>query len=182
MHIFCIGNNVASNSELLREIDKRGHLIGNHSWSHERWFDLYPSEKMKEEIEKTNKAIFETIGKKTRLFRPPYGVTNPSLKKALKSFDFYNIGWNIRSFDTINDRTVMEYKAPKQDVDIESGKGTKEAAEYDEYRVEFDMDGTPADGDVISENIKKEIIEEASEIPEQKIKRAGGGVAYMLGE
>ncbi len=44
------------------------------------------------------------------------------------------------------------------------------------------MDGTPADGDVISENIKKEIIQEASEIPERKIKRAGGGVAYMLGE
>ena len=87
-----------------------------------------------------------------------------------------------KSFDTINDRTVMEYRAPKKDVDPEKRKTISEGAEYDEYRVEFDQDGTMADGDVISENIKKEIIEEASEIPERKIKRAGGGVAYMLGE
>ena len=44
------------------------------------------------------------------------------------------------------------------------------------------MDGTPADADEISEIVKKEIIEEVPEIPEKKIKRAGGGVAYMLGE
>ena len=87
-----------------------------------------------------------------------------------------------KSFDTINDRTVMEYRAPKKDADPDTETFLKEGAEYDEYRVEFDVDGTPADGDVISENIKKEIIQEASEMPERKIKRAGGGVAYMLGE
>jgi hypothetical protein len=87
-----------------------------------------------------------------------------------------------KSFDTINDRSIMEYRAPRKDVDPDSEKFLKEGAEYDEYKVEFDMDGTMGDGDVISENIKKEIIQEASDIPERKIKRAGGGVAYMLGE
>ena len=87
-----------------------------------------------------------------------------------------------KSFDTINDRSVMEYKAPRKDADPETRTTIDEGAEYDEYRVEFDRDGTMADGDVISENIKKEIIQESSEIPERKIKRAGGGVAYMLGE
>jgi len=87
-----------------------------------------------------------------------------------------------KSFDTINDRSVMEYKAPRKDADPETRTTIDEGAEYDEYRVEFDRDGTMADGDVISENIKKEIIQESSEIPERKIKRASGGVAYMLGE
>ena len=88
-----------------------------------------------------------------------------------------------KTFDTINDRTVMEYKAPRKDADPDTETILKEGAEYDEYKVEFDMDGTPADADDISEIIKKEIIEEASDIPvKQKIKRAGGGVAYMLGE
>jgi hypothetical protein len=85
-----------------------------------------------------------------------------------------------KTFDTINDRTIMNYKPGKSMAD-ESTKGTP-ADEYDEFRVDFDVDGTPADADEISEIVKKEIIEEASEIPEQKIKRAGGGVAYMLGE
>jgi len=85
-----------------------------------------------------------------------------------------------KTFDTINDRTVMNYKPGKSMAD-ESTKGTP-ADEYDEFRVDFDVDGTPADADDISEIIKKEIIEEASDIPQQKIKRASGGVASMLGE
>ena len=87
-----------------------------------------------------------------------------------------------KAFDTIDDRTVMEYRAPRKDADPDTQKTISEGAEYDEFKVEFDMDGTPADADEISDIIKKEIIEEASEIPERKIKRAGGGVAYMLGE
>jgi len=87
-----------------------------------------------------------------------------------------------KSFDTIEDRTVMEYKPPKQDFDPDTEKILKEGAEYDEYRVNFDQDGTPADADEISEIIKKQIIDEASDIPQKKIKRARGGVAYMLGE
>ena len=87
-----------------------------------------------------------------------------------------------KAFDTIDDRTVMEYRAPRKDADPDTQKTISEGAEYDEFKVEFDMDGTPADADEISEIVKKEIIQEASEIPERKIKRAGGGVAYMLGE
>ena len=87
-----------------------------------------------------------------------------------------------KTFDAIEDRTVMEYKAPKQDFDPDTEKILKEGAEYDEYRVNFDRDGTPADADEISDIIKKEIIEEASDIPQKKIKKASGGVAYMLGE
>ena len=85
-----------------------------------------------------------------------------------------------KTFDAIEDRTVMEYKPGKSMAD-EGTKGTP-ADEYDEYRVNFDRDGTPADADEISEMIKQEIINEASDVPKKKIKRAGGGVAYMLGE
>ena len=88
-----------------------------------------------------------------------------------------------KTFDVIEDKSVMNYKAPRKDVDPDTETILKEGAEYDEYQVTFDMDGGMADGDIIQENIKKEIIEEASDIPvKQKIKRAGGGVAYMLGE
>jgi hypothetical protein len=87
-----------------------------------------------------------------------------------------------KTFDTINDRTVMEYKAPKQDVDVESGRGTRESAEYEEYKVEFDSDGTEAGADAIDEIVQKEIIEEATTKKAPSIKKAGGGLAYMLGE
>ena len=84
-----------------------------------------------------------------------------------------------KSFDTIEDRTVLEYKAPRKDVDVEKRKGIDESAEYDEYKVEFDQDGTEAGADAIDEVVQKEIIEEAGK---NVIKKASGGVAYMLGE
>ena len=86
-----------------------------------------------------------------------------------------------KTFDTINDRSVMEYKAPRKDVDPDTQKFIDEGAEYDEYRVEFDMDGTEAGADAIEETIQKEIIEEAKKSA-PPIKKAAGGLAYMLGE
>jgi peptidoglycan/xylan/chitin deacetylase (PgdA/CDA1 family) len=117
---FCIGKHIEDNKELLKEIDKKGHNIGNHTWSHDRWFDLFSAKKMQADIEKTNGLIFETIGKKTKLFRPPYGVTNPMLKNALKKFNFYNIGWSIRSFDTVKstENTLKKIKKELTSGDI----------------------------------------------------------------
>ena len=36
----------------------------------------------------------------SNLFRPPYGVTNPNIAKALKKMKLQSIGWSIRSYDT----------------------------------------------------------------------------------
>ena len=86
-----------------------------------------------------------------------------------------------KTFDVIEDRTVMDYKARKQDVDVETRQTIDEAAEYDEYKVEFDQDGTEAGADAIDEMIQKEIIEESKKAA-PPIKKASGGLAYMLGE
>jgi peptidoglycan/xylan/chitin deacetylase (PgdA/CDA1 family) len=99
---FCIGKHIEKNEDLIKLIDEKGHLIGNHTWSHDRWFDLFSSKKMKADIEKTSGLITKIINKKIKLFRPPYGVTNPNLKKAIIGNGFHTIGWSIRSLDTIS--------------------------------------------------------------------------------
>ena len=82
-----------------------------------------------------------------------------------------------KSFDTIEDRTVLEYRKGRGD---ETTKGTP-ADEYEEYKVEFDPDGTAADATNMDAIVQKEIIEEAKgDAP--SIKKAGGGIARMLGE
>ena len=53
------------------------------------------------EIEKTDALIESVLGKKTTLFRPPYGVTNPSIRRALAVTKHKTIGWNIRSLDGV---------------------------------------------------------------------------------
>ena len=89
-----------------------------------------------------------------------------------------------KSFDTIQDRSVLEYRVGRMDVKdegLETQKGFKEADEYEEYKVEFDVDGTEAGADDLDAIVQKEIIEEAKgDAP--SIKKASGGIARMLGE
>ena len=81
------------------------------------------------------------------------------------------------SFEVIEDRTEMNFVKGQGD---EATRGTP-ADEYEEYKVEFDQDGTVADASEIDEVSKMEIIKEVTdEAP--SIKKAGGGIARMLGE
>jgi peptidoglycan/xylan/chitin deacetylase (PgdA/CDA1 family) len=56
---------------------------------------------MEKEIRQANEVAKHIIGKTPRLFRPPYGVTNPNLAKAVKRSGMIAAGWNIRSMDTV---------------------------------------------------------------------------------
>lgn len=98
---FCIGQNIEKHPEILRAIADDGHDIGNHSFFHDLMIDFNSTERWLQEIKQTDNNIQKITGKKTILFRPPFGVTTPKLAKALKVTEHKVIGWNIRSFDTV---------------------------------------------------------------------------------
>jgi peptidoglycan/xylan/chitin deacetylase (PgdA/CDA1 family) len=98
---FCIGNRIAGNESLLQRIDAEGHVIGNHSFSHHFWFDMYSADRMLEELQQTDNIVAQVTGKRPRLFRPPYGVTNPNVAKAIRKGAYTPVGWSIRSLDTV---------------------------------------------------------------------------------
>ncbi|HVI47602.1 MAG TPA: polysaccharide deacetylase family protein [Chitinophaga sp.] len=98
---FCIGKNIEGNNHLLQRIHADGHVIGNHTYSHDYWFDVYSRRKMEEDMEKMDSVTINATGLQPRLFRPPYGVTNPNLAGAIRSGNYLAIGWNIRSMDTV---------------------------------------------------------------------------------
>jgi len=99
---FCKGESIDQNKEILKEIDNRGHAIGNHTYSHSYGKNMFSAKNLKVDIQKNQNLISEVLGRKPKLFRPPFGVTNPPIAKALKNFNFHIIGWSLRSFDTIN--------------------------------------------------------------------------------
>lgn len=102
---FCIGKNIEKHPEILRRIDAEGHIIGNHSFSHSHFFDFYRKNRVTQELKETDNLILEITGKKAQFFRPPYGVTNPSIRRALEVTQHKTIGWNIRSMDGISKNT-----------------------------------------------------------------------------
>jgi peptidoglycan/xylan/chitin deacetylase (PgdA/CDA1 family) len=98
---FCIGKNIEAHPDILKKVIDEGHTVGNHSYSHSPFFDFYRKNQVIAEIQKTDALIESALGKKTRLFRPPYGVTNPSISRALAVTKHKTIGWNIRSLDGV---------------------------------------------------------------------------------
>lgn len=98
---FCIGKQVEKFPEITERIVREGHVLGNHTYSHSNTISLKSASKFKEDINKTNTILRKYTGKETHYFRPPYGVTNPSIAKALKGYSEKIVGWNVRSFDTV---------------------------------------------------------------------------------
>jgi peptidoglycan/xylan/chitin deacetylase (PgdA/CDA1 family) len=97
---FCIGNRISDNKDLLQQVHNEGHIIGNHSFTHSLWFDFFSHATMSEELAMTDDAIKSVTGYRPHLFRPPYGVTNPNVKKAIVNGNYIPVGWSVRSHDT----------------------------------------------------------------------------------
>lgn len=98
---FCIGKNIRGNEHLLKRIYEEGHAIGNHTYSHAFWFDMKLSAGMLKDMQQMDVMTTSATGLQPRLFRPPYGVTNPNLARAVKAGGYIPVGWNIRSLDTV---------------------------------------------------------------------------------
>jgi peptidoglycan/xylan/chitin deacetylase (PgdA/CDA1 family) len=113
---FVIGKNIEGNEDILKRIDEKGHLIGNHTFSHSFFIDFKSRKAFIEELTRTMAAVYKITGRQMRFFRPPYGVTTPNLASAAKDLGYCIIGWNIRSMDTTKDTAEMIAKRVKEQI------------------------------------------------------------------
>lgn len=98
---FCIGKNIRKHPQIVEKIIEQGHVVGNHSYSHSNYYGFLSTNKIKEDIKSNEQIIYETSERQTKFFRPPFGVTNPNIARAIADFDLITLGWSIRSFDTV---------------------------------------------------------------------------------
>jgi peptidoglycan-N-acetylglucosamine deacetylase len=97
---FLVGKNISGNEDLVARIHREGHDIGNHSFSHSFFYDLKGTNELADDISKAQQALEKNTDASARFFRPPYGVSTPSLGRVIKQLGLISIGWNIRSLDT----------------------------------------------------------------------------------
>ncbi len=97
---FLIGKYIKKNPEILKRILAEGHVIGNHSYEHGNNNGFLSTKNILVDLKKTNQLVKELTGLELKLFRPPFGVTNPNIAKAVKILNIQSIGWSIRSLDT----------------------------------------------------------------------------------
>ncbi len=70
---FVIGNMANQRPELLKREYAEGHEIGNHTFTHPK-FDEISRTQVRWELNLTQRLIESTLGVKSILFRPPYGI------------------------------------------------------------------------------------------------------------
>lgn len=98
---FMIGQRVAQYPAIAKLVLEKGHTLGNHSYSHSIKNTFASARRFEEEIIRTDEAIIKATGQTSSYFRPPFGVTNPSIAAAIKRTDKKVMGWSLRSYDTI---------------------------------------------------------------------------------
>lgn len=100
---FCVGKNMEAYPEIVARILRDGHDIGNHTYSHSKYWGFFSTQKITSEIEKVQAVLIRQHNLYPLIFRPPFGVLNPNISQVLSKTKLIVIGWNIRSFDTILD-------------------------------------------------------------------------------
>jgi peptidoglycan-N-acetylglucosamine deacetylase len=95
---FVTGKRASAHPELIKEILRQGHAVGNHTYSHDCLFALRSTGRMLKEIEST-RNILTGFGLRCLAFRPPVGIASPRLRKVLRGRDELVVGFSCRACD-----------------------------------------------------------------------------------
>lgn len=84
--------------DLIRQTATRGHVVGNHSWSHACLPELDENE-IRQELVRTQEVLLEIAGLRCNLFRPPWGALNRTVLEIAREVGLSPILWTISSGD-----------------------------------------------------------------------------------
>jgi len=108
---FLIGRYVKQRPDIAREIAQRGHVIGNHTFTHPRLIFL-PAASIRHEILQCREATSDAVGEHSNLFRPPWGgrrpgVFGPGVFSIVRRLGLEPVMWNVTGYDW--DAPSVEY-------------------------------------------------------------------------
>jgi peptidoglycan/xylan/chitin deacetylase (PgdA/CDA1 family) len=102
--MFNQGQYAAQNPSLVRAQVDAGMWVGNHSYTHPHMTQLSQAQ-MESEISRTQQAIAGAGGGTPKLFRPPYGETNATLRSAEAKYGLTEVIWDVDTQDWNNAST-----------------------------------------------------------------------------
>ena len=96
---FVVGHNVERCPAICSRVAKSGHVVGNHSYFHSRFFAFKRDRDITQELQLTQEIIYRASGVKPNLFRPPYGLRTPWLSRAAEKLGLAVITWDNMTND-----------------------------------------------------------------------------------
>ena len=111
---FLIGRFVQQRPDIVREIVKAGHVIGNHTFTHPL-LTFKSAAEVRKELTDCRSAIQDAIGEHSNLFRPPFGGRRPAVLRIARELGLEPIMWNVTGYDwNAPPAAVIEKKVSSQ--------------------------------------------------------------------
>jgi len=92
---FMIGKYMDKYPEIASDVVRRGHVIGNHTYTHPRNIELDTQAQVIRELDKCEEAIERITGKRGHLFRPPRGLIDGSVFTIASEEGYTTVLWSV---------------------------------------------------------------------------------------
>ncbi len=95
---FLIGRYVQLRPDIVRELIKAGHVVGNHTFTHPLLI-FKSAREVRSQLESCTRALTDAVGEHSNLFRPPFGGRRPAVLRIVRQLGLDPIMWNVTGYD-----------------------------------------------------------------------------------
>lgn len=104
-NFFVVESYIKNNPEIIKRMEKEGHLVCNHSVSHVSMASIHDEEKFKKEILDVANTYNEVTGHEMpKYFRPPMGKFSEESLKMTNDLGYASIFWSFAYVDWYNNQ------------------------------------------------------------------------------
>ena len=95
---FLIGRFVRQRPDIVRELVKAGHVVGNHTFTHPL-LTFKSGAEIRRELIDCRAALQDAVGAHSNLFRPPFGGRRPAVLRIARELGLEPVMWNVMGYD-----------------------------------------------------------------------------------
>ena len=95
---FLIGRYVQQRPDIVRELVKAGHVVGNHTFTHPLLI-FKSARELRVAARNCDRALTDAVGEHSNLFRPPFGGRRPAVLRIAREMGLEPIMWNVTGYD-----------------------------------------------------------------------------------
>ena len=126
---FWVGSRISGHEGIVRRVSRHGQEIANHSWFHVDLTQLSAGE-VHDQLSRTSRRLRRLTGTRPKLFRPPYGAVNQTVRRAARGLGMRTVLWDADSIDWMSEcreivRRVAARVRPGSTVLLHDGGGNR---------------------------------------------------------
>ena len=101
---FVVGNFLSQNPDLIKRMEKEGHIIGNHTMTHPNMSKISTKEAFQKELSDVEAIYKEVTGKEMiKFYRPPQGIYSTLNLSMAKELGYHTFFWSLAYVDWYQD-------------------------------------------------------------------------------